>query len=161
MNISNCARCGGNHQDLEFQELKQPHDPEGPENYTHWAMCPTLDEPILAFEYDMPDPRNTAERLNEYLEDDDVEVATKYDSIRAEEVRKGDFIRISRDNGATDVLGVVGAASDEGVIIIKAGRGDDVREFKSYLTTFESIYRVASVEMTRGDLTWTWEPDYV
>ncbi|MFB6372268.1 MAG: hypothetical protein ABEN55_03990 [Bradymonadaceae bacterium] len=160
MKIENCARCNGTH-DLEFQELERPHDPEGPETYTHWAMCPELEEPILTFEHEEANPQHVADQLNEYLEDDDVEVDITYESVRAEEVQKGDLIRICRDNGVTDVWGVVGKAFDDGVILVRAGRGDDIREFKSYLSTLESIYRVDSVEMTRDNLTWTWEPSDV
>lgn len=41
-NLRNCARCGGNHDKLEFRELTQPID-----DYTYFASCPTNGEPIL------------------------------------------------------------------------------------------------------------------
>lgn len=42
--ISNCARCGGTHEDLEFAELSRPMVEA---KHTHWAMCPTVNEPIM------------------------------------------------------------------------------------------------------------------
>jgi len=40
--LSNCARCGLEHDDLVFLRLKNPI-----EAHTHWALCPTTGEPIL------------------------------------------------------------------------------------------------------------------
>jgi len=40
--LKHCARCGGNHKELIFHKFTIPaHD------YTHWCMCPKLNEPIL------------------------------------------------------------------------------------------------------------------
>jgi hypothetical protein len=38
-----CARCGEDHKSLKFKKLTKPEEGD----YTHWSMCPTLDEPIL------------------------------------------------------------------------------------------------------------------
>lgn len=40
--IRGCSRCGKKHKELEFKEFKTPAG-----IYTHWTMCPTLNEPIL------------------------------------------------------------------------------------------------------------------
>ncbi len=40
--IKSCARCGGDHYDLVFKEMA-----ESSGEYTHFAMCPELSEPIL------------------------------------------------------------------------------------------------------------------
>lgn len=42
-----CARCWGDgHSELLFNELTHPiEDSNG--NFTHWALCPTTNEPIL------------------------------------------------------------------------------------------------------------------
>jgi hypothetical protein len=40
--VSNCARCGGTHEHLNFRKLSG--EPIG--EYTHWAMCPKTGEPI-------------------------------------------------------------------------------------------------------------------
>jgi hypothetical protein len=40
--VKNCARCGGAHNALEFAPLSNP-----PDDITHWALCPTTQEPIL------------------------------------------------------------------------------------------------------------------
>lgn len=45
--VINCARCGFDHEGLEPKPLRQPHEPEGPETYTHWTPCPTNGQPIL------------------------------------------------------------------------------------------------------------------
>lgn len=51
MNVRNCARCNGNHDDLVFRPLLQPIlDDEGKAVWTHWALCPTTGEPILMVE---------------------------------------------------------------------------------------------------------------
>lgn len=49
--IKNCARCGEDHDLVEFSKFKKPI----PEHvsvrkmkmWTHWAMCPKTNEPIL------------------------------------------------------------------------------------------------------------------
>lgn len=40
--IENCARCGGNHKDIEFKPLTIPGS-----RHTHWAACPINGEPIM------------------------------------------------------------------------------------------------------------------
>jgi len=42
VDISGCGRCQRNHNDLTFTALTHPHN-----DYTHWAMCPTVHQPIL------------------------------------------------------------------------------------------------------------------
>lgn len=42
--INNCARCGGTHEKLEFQQLTRPMVES---KNTHWAMCPVVHEPIM------------------------------------------------------------------------------------------------------------------
>lgn len=42
--ISNCARCGETHVGLEFSKLTRPMVDA---KHTHWAMCPTVNEPIM------------------------------------------------------------------------------------------------------------------
>lgn len=44
--VTNCARCGKNHKELEAHEFTIP-----PTNtlFTHWIMCPELNEPILMY----------------------------------------------------------------------------------------------------------------
>ena len=44
VNINNCARCGETHVDLEFSKLTRPMIDA---KHTHWAMCPTVNEPIM------------------------------------------------------------------------------------------------------------------
>jgi len=40
--IVNCARCEGTHHDLMFRSFTHPSG-----EYTHFAKCPTNEEPIL------------------------------------------------------------------------------------------------------------------
>lgn len=40
--LHNCARCGADHYNLEFEPMEHPV-----EDLTHWAMCPVKHEPIL------------------------------------------------------------------------------------------------------------------
>ena len=51
-NLSNCARCGKSHKDIEFLKFKKKAD-----DYTHWAMCPNTDEPILCVVMKMKDKK--------------------------------------------------------------------------------------------------------
>ena len=44
--VNGCARCGGHHA-LSFKRLSRPVGFEANGAYTHWAMCPKLNEPIL------------------------------------------------------------------------------------------------------------------
>jgi hypothetical protein len=39
--LRHCARCGGTHYDIQFYRLLNH------ETYDAWAMCPTLEQPIL------------------------------------------------------------------------------------------------------------------
>lgn len=45
-NVKCCARCEANHGDLTFQTFRIPLHEEGL-LFTHWATCPTTQEPIL------------------------------------------------------------------------------------------------------------------
>lgn len=46
--VSGCARCGGNHEDLVAKPFTKPvYDNEHLLSATHFAMCPTTEEPIL------------------------------------------------------------------------------------------------------------------
>ena len=54
--ITGCARCDGEgHADLEWYEFTRPVKVEG-WKYTHWAMCPTVNEPILMWHAPVPEP---------------------------------------------------------------------------------------------------------
>jgi hypothetical protein len=39
-----CSRCGQPHYQLEFKSFIAPQ-----KRYTHWAICPATEEPILMF----------------------------------------------------------------------------------------------------------------
>lgn len=39
---ASCARCGGDHQKLDFRRLARPSG-----EHTHWARCPYLGEPVM------------------------------------------------------------------------------------------------------------------
>ena len=43
VNIPICARCGGNHENLEFKTFVE----EGIRDMTHWSLCPKFNEPVL------------------------------------------------------------------------------------------------------------------
>lgn len=44
VDLVGCARCEGDgHKALEFKSFTIPVE----DYWTHWAMCPTVDEPIL------------------------------------------------------------------------------------------------------------------
>lgn len=46
--LENCARCGGDHEGLEPEELERPVSPTGtPLVFTHWCPCPANGQPIL------------------------------------------------------------------------------------------------------------------
>lgn len=55
VNIIHCARCGENHDGLDFLPFTEPveYDPVSKVilhceiQFTHWALCPTTGEPIL------------------------------------------------------------------------------------------------------------------
>lgn len=42
IDIVSCARCGGNHPKLDFKKLTRPNG-----EWTHWAKCPYLGEPVM------------------------------------------------------------------------------------------------------------------
>lgn len=44
--LDGCARCGGDHEDLNFQRLDQPMEISGVQ-FTHWGTCPETGSPIL------------------------------------------------------------------------------------------------------------------
>lgn len=46
VDINNCARCGLDHDNLEFEELEHSC-PSDDEAYTHWAGCPTNGQPVM------------------------------------------------------------------------------------------------------------------
>lgn len=47
--IESCARCGGNHeQSVWFFKFTYPIQDSNGTLWTHWAVCPTNGEPILA-----------------------------------------------------------------------------------------------------------------
>lgn len=46
--LTGCARCGGEHENIEFKPLTMPCEPDQDgTQITHWAPCPTNGEPIL------------------------------------------------------------------------------------------------------------------
>ncbi|MFZ5440473.1 MAG: hypothetical protein ACOZQL_10720 [Myxococcota bacterium] len=47
--VLSCARCGGNHENIETFAFTNPIAPAelAPFKWTHWAMCPVKGEPIL------------------------------------------------------------------------------------------------------------------
>lgn len=49
-NVGNCARCGGDHDGLEFTPFARPvvlAQSAGIAAVTHWALCPVTGEPIM------------------------------------------------------------------------------------------------------------------
>lgn len=52
--IHNCARCGGNHNDVQWKRLTRPIVDNdvvvGRIEWTHWLPCPTNGEPVLQAE---------------------------------------------------------------------------------------------------------------
>lgn len=47
LDIKNCSRCGGHHDQLRFEMLLHPVYCNAFETMTHWAPCPTNSQPIL------------------------------------------------------------------------------------------------------------------
>lgn len=45
--IHNCARCGQNHEDLEFLLFENPIEDTDGTVWNYWSVCPTNNEPIL------------------------------------------------------------------------------------------------------------------
>lgn len=50
--MDRCARCGGQHQDLEVRPFSGTQPPE----YNAWMLCPTTGEPILVLLTTEPPP---------------------------------------------------------------------------------------------------------
>lgn len=48
-NITECARCGENHDKMTFNKFTKPSGKN-----THWGMCPVVNEPLLM--YSTPKP---------------------------------------------------------------------------------------------------------
>jgi len=48
-----CGRCQRSHNGLTFHKITNPIIASVYETYTHWAMCPTLKEPILMAKRDV------------------------------------------------------------------------------------------------------------
>ncbi len=44
--FEDCVRCGETHENLDFLRLEPPMDVGGV-LFTHWALCPTNETPIL------------------------------------------------------------------------------------------------------------------
>ena len=45
--ISNCARCGQDHEDIEYESFTHPIVDSDRTEWTHFAKCPTNGQPIL------------------------------------------------------------------------------------------------------------------
>ena len=45
--IHNCARCGQNHKDLEFNSFENAVEDTDGTVWDYWALCPINGEPIL------------------------------------------------------------------------------------------------------------------
>lgn len=45
--LRNCARCTGDHRDMEWRPLTRPIEDSNGTRWNHWAPCPTNGEPIL------------------------------------------------------------------------------------------------------------------
>lgn len=45
--IYNCARCGKDHEDLEFVRFQRPVEDRDGRTWEWWAHCPTNHDPIL------------------------------------------------------------------------------------------------------------------
>jgi hypothetical protein len=54
--VLQCARCGGDHAEVEFHPLTNP-----PEDVSHFGMCPTSDEPILLKFTEAPESGSNAD----------------------------------------------------------------------------------------------------
>ncbi len=47
--VENCARCGKNHRNLEFNRFTRVC-----KDFTHWAMCPVTRQPVMLQAIDDP-----------------------------------------------------------------------------------------------------------
>ena len=46
--ITSCARCGNDHEGITYRRLTNPLV-VGNTIFTHWTLCPDLDEPIMMY----------------------------------------------------------------------------------------------------------------
>lgn len=61
-NVHRCARCDGDHENVSAYRLTRPmrNAFDRAPVYTHWFMCPRLDEPVMiAIVADTPVPQVT------------------------------------------------------------------------------------------------------
>lgn len=50
IDVHSCARCEEDHSNIEFSPLTHPIESEASNiRWTHWTMCPSLNEPILLY----------------------------------------------------------------------------------------------------------------
>jgi hypothetical protein len=49
VDVNKCQRCGQDHAQVDFELLANPAD-----EFTHWALCPVSQQPILLAEIDEP-----------------------------------------------------------------------------------------------------------
>lgn len=52
IDVRNCARCGQDHDALTFKQFQRPVTEDKDKDnetilWTHWAVCPVTDDPIL------------------------------------------------------------------------------------------------------------------
>ena len=45
--VTNCARCGEDHAQVEFKKFQIPFVDSAGTEYSHWGRCPTNGDPIL------------------------------------------------------------------------------------------------------------------
>lgn len=45
--VIGCARCGQDHEPLDFKAFERPVVDQDGTTWTHWAPCPTNGDPIL------------------------------------------------------------------------------------------------------------------
>lgn len=45
--VRSCARCGGDHDNVQWEQLQRPIVDDDGTAWTHWAPCPTNGQPIL------------------------------------------------------------------------------------------------------------------
>lgn len=50
--VTGCSRCGNNHQNITFAKFTNPVKDTGSQIWTHWTICPVLNEPILLYAFD-------------------------------------------------------------------------------------------------------------
>ena len=62
--IRGCSRCGGAHADMIFNRLTVPQTDDAGTHWTHWALCPTLAEPILLRVLQTPNPTEVPNAAN-------------------------------------------------------------------------------------------------